>query len=56
MHTLANASVILLFQRLTDGAAALYDKCIQAASACISVIRALRPTDYTLLDPFVGVS
>lgn len=54
-HSLAHAAIIHLHQRFAQDDSIAYDKCSQAASACVSVIKHTGDMDFDFLDPIIGV-
>ncbi|KAL0067387.1 hypothetical protein AAF712_005616 [Marasmius tenuissimus] len=54
VHTLVQAALIHLYQRFAPRDALAYEKCSQAAKACVEIIGYLADQDYDFLDPIIG--
>ncbi|KAF8913605.1 hypothetical protein CPB85DRAFT_1298483 [Mucidula mucida] len=54
VHTLANTATILLFQRFAHEGGHAYEKCVQAANTCLSIVKSLSTSDFSMLDPILG--
>lgn len=55
-HTIAQASLIHLYQRFAQDDPVSYDKCLQAAKNCVAIIKHITDADLNFLDPIIGVS
>ncbi|KAJ6594581.1 hypothetical protein B0H19DRAFT_65665 [Mycena capillaripes] len=54
VHTLAQAAIINLHQRLAPDDPVSYDKCSRAARACGAIITHITEPDFVFLDPILG--
>ena len=56
IHSLANAAMIHLFYRFSQNDHVSHDKSLQAAHACVNIIKHIADNDFEFLDPIIGVS
>lgn len=56
VHTLAQAALVRLHYRFSENNHLRHEKCLQAARACLLIIRHIGDADYDYLDPIIGVS
>ncbi|KAG8214184.1 hypothetical protein J3R82DRAFT_10973 [Butyriboletus roseoflavus] len=54
IHTLAHVAIIHLYYPFGHEDPAAYEKCLQAARCCVSIIKHLAEADYNFLDPILG--
>ncbi|TFY82400.1 hypothetical protein EWM64_g1612 [Hericium alpestre] len=54
IHTLAQAALIRLHYRFGETDPMRHEKCLQAARACVFIIRHIGDADYDYLDPIIG--
>jgi len=54
IHSLANAAMIHLYFRLSQGDSVAYDKSLRAARACVNVIKYIADKEFDFLDPIIG--
>ncbi|ESK90577.1 hypothetical protein Moror_4260 [Moniliophthora roreri MCA 2997] len=54
VHTLVQAALMHLYQRFAQDDAVAYEKCSQAAKACVAIIKYISDQDYDFLDPILG--
>ncbi|EEB87868.1 hypothetical protein MPER_14601, partial [Moniliophthora perniciosa FA553] len=54
VHTLAQAALMHLYQRSAQDDAVAYEKCSQAAKACVAIVKYISDQDYDFLDPILG--
>jgi hypothetical protein len=53
-HTLAHTALIQLYRPFAQDDPITFDKCSQAARACVSVIKHIAEADFNFLDPIIG--
>lgn len=54
VHTLAQAALVRLHYRFSENNHLRHEKCLQAARACLLIIRHIGDADYDYLDPIIG--
>lgn len=54
IHTIAHAAMIHLHYRFAPEDPLSHEKCLRAASACVTVIKHISETDFDFLDPIIG--
>lgn len=55
IHTLAHVAIIRLYYPFGHEDPVAYEKCLQAARCCVSIIKHIAEADYDFLDPILGV-
>ncbi|TFY71620.1 hypothetical protein EVG20_g1379 [Dentipellis fragilis] len=54
IHTLAQTALIRLHYRFAESDPMRHERCLQAARACVFIIRHIGDADYDYLDPIIG--
>jgi hypothetical protein len=55
VHTLVHTALIQIYRPLASDDPVFFEKCSNAARACVSVVKYINDQDYDFLEPIIGV-